>query len=82
MYALTEYYIFIESWENKGKFPPSLKPALAKIAILAIRLDEYDDDFFSLMPMLFPYNKFTMTVSPPLSPVMCDTGLRPGANRN
>jgi hypothetical protein len=53
---------FAESWENKGKFPPALKPALAKLAILAIRLDEYDDDFFSLMPTLFPYNKFTMTV--------------------
>lgn len=52
----------IESWENKGKFPPSLKPALARLAILAIRLDEYDDDFFSLMPMIFPYNKFTMSV--------------------
>ncbi|KIM35407.1 hypothetical protein M413DRAFT_449791 [Hebeloma cylindrosporum] len=50
-----------ESWENKGKFPPSLKPSLAKLAILAIRLDEYDEDFFSLMPTLFPYNKFTMT---------------------
>jgi hypothetical protein len=51
-----------ESWENKGKFPPSLKPPLAKLAVLAIRLDEYDEDFFSLMPTLFPYNKFTMTV--------------------
>ncbi|KAF8900482.1 hypothetical protein CPB84DRAFT_1680451 [Gymnopilus junonius] len=50
-----------ESWENKGKFPPNLKPPLAKLALLAIRLDEYDDDFFSLMPTLFPYNKFTMT---------------------
>ncbi|KAF8816889.1 hypothetical protein BYT27DRAFT_7333111 [Phlegmacium glaucopus] len=50
-----------ESWEQKGKFPPSLKPSLAKLAILAIKLDEYDDDFFALMPMLFPYNKFTMT---------------------
>ncbi|KAF8154221.1 hypothetical protein B0H34DRAFT_720972 [Crassisporium funariophilum] len=50
-----------ENWEQKGKFPPGLKPELAKLAILAIKLDEYDDDFFSLMPMLFPYNKFTMT---------------------
>ncbi|KDR78196.1 hypothetical protein GALMADRAFT_209612 [Galerina marginata CBS 339.88] len=50
-----------ESWENKGKFPPTLKPPLARLAVLAIRLDEYDDDFFSLMPTLFPYNKFTMT---------------------
>jgi hypothetical protein len=55
-------HIFSESWENKGKFPPALKPPLAKLAILAIRLDEYDEDFFSLMPTLFPYNKFTMTV--------------------
>ncbi|KAF9033118.1 hypothetical protein BJ165DRAFT_758758 [Panaeolus papilionaceus] len=50
-----------ESWEQKGKFPPGLKPPLAKLAILAIKVDEYDDDFFSLMPSIFPYNKFTMT---------------------
>ncbi|KAF4612449.1 hypothetical protein D9613_003978 [Agrocybe pediades] len=50
-----------ESWEVKGKFPPALKPPLARLAVLAIRLDEYDDDFFSFMPVLFPYNKFTMT---------------------
>ena len=25
-------------------------------------LGEYDDNFFNLMPKLFPYNKFTMTV--------------------
>jgi hypothetical protein len=56
------YFSHIESWEQKGKFPPSLKPSLANLAILAIKLDEYDDDFFALMPMLFPYNKFTMTV--------------------
>ncbi|KAG6814863.1 hypothetical protein H0H93_011952, partial [Arthromyces matolae] len=50
-----------ESWSQKGKFPPSLKPHLAKLAVLAIKLDEYDDFFFSLMPTLFPYNKFTMS---------------------
>ncbi|KAF5314469.1 hypothetical protein D9619_011913 [Psilocybe cf. subviscida] len=50
-----------ENWENKGKFPPSLKPPLTRLAILAIRLDEYDDAFFALMPSIFPYNKFTMT---------------------
>jgi len=54
--------IMKENWENKGKFPPALKPPLARLAVLAIRLDEYDDDFFSYMPVLFPYNKFTMTV--------------------
>ena len=38
--------ILIESWEPKVKFPPSLKPPLANLAILAIKLDEYDEDFF------------------------------------
>ena len=59
---VADLYLVVESWEQKGKFPPSLKPPLANLAILAIKLDEYDDDFFALMPMLFPYNKFTMTV--------------------
>jgi len=31
------------------------------MALLAIQLDEYDDDFFNLMPSLFPYNRFTMS---------------------
>jgi len=61
-YAVIADGFATESWEQKGKFPPSLKPPLAKLATLAIKLDEYDDDFFALMPMLFPYNKFTMTV--------------------
>ncbi|KAG6826944.1 hypothetical protein H0H92_013821 [Tricholoma furcatifolium] len=50
-----------ENWDQKGKFPPAIKPLLSKIAILAIKLDEYDDYFFSLMPSIFPYNKFTMS---------------------
>lgn len=54
-----------ENWETKGKFPPSLKPVLAKVALRAVVLGEYDDNFFNLMPRLFPYNKFTMTVRPP-----------------
>ncbi|TFK33342.1 hypothetical protein BDQ12DRAFT_442036 [Crucibulum laeve] len=50
-----------ESWAQKGKFPPGLKPMLAKLALKAVQLDEYDEHFFNLMPTLFPYNKFTMT---------------------
>ncbi|TDL27079.1 hypothetical protein BD410DRAFT_483821 [Rickenella mellea] len=50
-----------ESFEQKGKFPPSLKPVLAQVALKAIRTGEYNDNFFSLMPKLFIYNKFTMT---------------------
>ncbi|OCH87699.1 hypothetical protein OBBRIDRAFT_759360 [Obba rivulosa] len=50
-----------ENWESKGKFPPSIKPVLAKVALKAIILGEYDDNFFNAMPRLFPYNKFTMT---------------------
>ncbi|KAJ6486620.1 hypothetical protein C8R45DRAFT_995443 [Mycena sanguinolenta] len=53
--------IAAESWEQKSKFPPNLKPPLAALSMLAVRLDEYDDTFFSLMPTIFPYNKFTMT---------------------
>ena len=52
-----------ENWEVKGKFPPGIKPLLAQVALKAIVLGEYDENFFNLMPRLFPYNKFTMTVS-------------------
>ncbi|OAX35980.1 hypothetical protein K503DRAFT_772952 [Rhizopogon vinicolor AM-OR11-026] len=50
-----------ESWDVKGKFPPSIKPVLADVALKAVNLGEYDEDFFNLMPLLFPYNRFTMT---------------------
>ncbi|KAI0633107.1 hypothetical protein C8Q77DRAFT_1073988 [Trametes polyzona] len=50
-----------ENWEQKGKFPPALKPVLAQVALKAVILGEYDENFFNLMPRLFPYNKFTMT---------------------
>ncbi|KAI0062963.1 hypothetical protein BV25DRAFT_1825014 [Artomyces pyxidatus] len=50
-----------ESWEVKGKFPPAMKPILADVALKAIKLNEYDDNFFNLMPRLFPYNRFTMS---------------------
>ncbi|KAI0772379.1 hypothetical protein BD413DRAFT_612544 [Trametes elegans] len=50
-----------ENWEVKGKFPPGLKPLLGQVALKAVILGEYDDNFFNLMPRLFPYNKFTMT---------------------
>ena len=52
-----------ENWDHKGKFPPGIKPLLAQVALKAVALDEYDDHFFNLMPVLFPYNKFTMSVS-------------------
>ncbi|KII84232.1 hypothetical protein PLICRDRAFT_46617 [Plicaturopsis crispa FD-325 SS-3] len=50
-----------ESWESKGKFPPSIKPILGRVALRAVELNEYGERFFALMPSLFPYNKFTMT---------------------
>ncbi|KAH9886682.1 hypothetical protein C8Q73DRAFT_714890 [Cubamyces lactineus] len=50
-----------ENWDVKGKFPPGLKPLLGQVALKAVILGEYDDNFFNLMPKLFPYNKFTMT---------------------
>ena len=51
-----------ENWEAKGKFPPGLKPILGQVALKAVILGEYDDNFFNLMPNIFPYNRFTMTV--------------------
>lgn len=47
----------------KNKFPPDLKPILWDVAILAMNLKEYDDNFFNIMPSIFPYNRFTMQVS-------------------
>ncbi|KAG6331156.1 hypothetical protein ID866_7932 [Astraeus odoratus] len=51
-----------QDWSNKQKFPASLKPLLADVSLKAIHLGEYDDDFFNLMPLIFPYNRFTMMV--------------------
>ncbi|KAF7348463.1 hypothetical protein MVEN_01363400 [Mycena venus] len=53
--------IAAESWEQKSKFPPNLKPLLASLSLQAVTLDQYDDNFFNLMPTIFPYNKFTMS---------------------
>ena len=52
-----------ENWEVKGKFPPGLKPILGQVALKAVILGEYDDNFFNYMPDIFPYNRFTMSVS-------------------
>jgi hypothetical protein len=38
------------------------------MAFQAITLGEYDERFFALMPKIFPYNRFTMTVSSFLPP--------------
>lgn len=53
------------SFQVKGKFPPTLKPLLTKLAVQAIMLGEYNDAFFSKMPQIFPYNRFTMMVGLP-----------------
>ncbi|KAI9450937.1 hypothetical protein BJY52DRAFT_137138 [Lactarius psammicola] len=50
-----------ENWEPKGKFPPGIRPVLGAVALKAIKLNEYDDNFFNLMPRIFPYNRFTMS---------------------
>ena len=46
----------------KGKFPAEIKPLLSALAVQAIRQNEYNDNFFNLMPRIFPYNRFTMSV--------------------
>ena len=42
-----------ENCEEKGEFPRALKPQLAQLALLAIRLNEYDERFFAYMGTLF-----------------------------
>ncbi|KAK4050153.1 hypothetical protein OIV83_003724 [Microbotryomycetes sp. JL201] len=49
-----------ESFEVKSKFPPRLKPILVDVAMLAVELGEFDDDFLAVLPKIFPYNLFTM----------------------
>jgi Ubinuclein conserved middle domain len=48
------------SFEQKGKFPPELKPRLTACAVRAIQLNEYGDNFFNQLPRLFIYNRYTM----------------------
>ena len=48
------------SFEQKGKFPPELKPRLTACAVRAIQLTEYGDNFFNQLPRMFPYNRYTM----------------------
>jgi hypothetical protein len=58
-----DHRILTETWETKGKFPNSIKPILKDVAVKAIQTNEYDDNFFNLLPRIFIYNRFTMTVS-------------------
>lgn len=51
-----------ENWDQKGKFPPGIRPVLGSVALKAIKSNEYNDNFFNLMPRIFPYNRFTMSV--------------------
>ena len=52
-----------ESFEPKSKFPPNLKAPVHTIAVKALELGQYSDDFFQAMADIFPYNLFTMKVS-------------------
>lgn len=62
--ALDELKVLVDGcdWSVKGRFPPTLKPALVKVSRLALLLGEYNENFFSWMPHIFPYNRFTMHV--------------------
>ena len=52
----------VESWEPKGKLPPGIRPILGDAALKATRLNEYNDSFYDLMPRIFPYDRFAMSV--------------------
>ncbi|GAA5951435.1 hypothetical protein JCM8115_005149 [Rhodotorula mucilaginosa] len=49
-----------EPWIVKNKFPPHLKDELVKVSYFALEIGEYDDEFYAVMPKIFPYNLFTM----------------------
>ncbi|GJJ09129.1 hypothetical protein Clacol_003351 [Clathrus columnatus] len=50
-----------EKWEVKGRFPLSLNLKLRILATDAIWNGEYNEHFFARMPLIFPYNEYTMT---------------------
>jgi hypothetical protein len=52
----------LESFAIKTKFPPRLRPLIVQVALKAISLNEYNDNFFNWLPTIFPYNHFTMKV--------------------
>ena len=52
----------VESWEPKGKLPPGIRPILGDVALEATRLNEYNNSFYDLMPRIFPYDRFAMSV--------------------
>ncbi|KAK9708715.1 hypothetical protein K7432_009476 [Basidiobolus ranarum] len=52
-----------ESFENKAKFPPALRPILTRIAnayMLATGVTAPDEDLISHLTSILPYNKFTL----------------------
>ena len=61
-YVLMAWTCLAENWEPKGRFPPGIRPTLGAVALKAVKLNEYNDNFFNLMPRIFPYNRFTMSV--------------------
>ncbi|KAF8331846.1 uncharacterized protein EI90DRAFT_3154274 [Cantharellus anzutake] len=50
-----------ESFILKNKFPPALRAPLSEVALKAVELDEYGENFFKYITEIFPWNKFTMT---------------------
>jgi hypothetical protein len=40
---------------------------LAQVALKAVVLGEYDDSFFNFMPKIFPYNRYTLSVTIPFT---------------
>lgn len=49
-----------ESWLKKSKFPPDLRDPLVHASMVAIALDEFNDNFFNWLPQIFPYNRHTL----------------------
>ncbi|CAJ0913841.1 5326_t:CDS:10, partial [Entrophospora sp. SA101] len=52
---------FSESFQNKSRFPESLKPILVKLLSKAYELGGFNENLFKMLTNILPYNKFTIT---------------------
>ncbi|CAH1767300.1 2691_t:CDS:10, partial [Entrophospora sp. SA101] len=50
-----------ESFQNKSRFPESLKPILVKLLSKAYELGGFNENLFKMLTNILPYNKFTIT---------------------
>ena len=58
------YYYHLESFANKAKFPPALRPLTLDIGRVMFREDHnLDNNVVNHLMKILPYNRFTLNVS-------------------